>query len=619
MELVDYISFSDSKVDLSENILNEVVLSLNGEFLCQNLRKSIRFIERSKFFDFKLKLGDDEEIKFIVMISNDPVIICVGTNNGSIYFLDKENVYFSVEPMPDHTMTNLRFCSYVKSDLTDGISSLLVQYSPEIVIIPFDSILERINKPESTLNMRKWHIQLDYSDAIINNSSVDKSLIGGLQKFPAVYTISSNQFISCFSVATADVPTITDKITNMAQRFFNWVSGDEKKNDTDTRLKSFYEWSIRDQGRVATSICADPTGRWIAICDNYHRVLIIDSIYGHIIKMLKGLRDAQVVWATNKIFLVYAPFRKVIIACKIPTCENICAIKVETSGRLYQICLNKDSFNIGFVDNKLNTMILNVKYKETPIAKDNESSDVPSCLDLPELLLAENSEAVTLIREGNTDKIYEGIKLVKGEHEAASAVKTLMLTRCQGDILKNSLDMLKEKVSVDVNPEEIWLTERNLMNFIDSKIVFNSYICLYTLWNEVKELNVVNLNLTSIPETELFSYIQSVKKDNFKLSPPTVPELYEFLSYPHKYLDVLFAKVSRGWEKIDLYKIFSALRISRDDFISMFLKWCLFTELENILVGQALIGEFVSDDLVKETFDEFCRNHPKDNILILFQ
>jgi hypothetical protein len=39
---------------------------------------------------------------------------------------------------------------------------------------------------------------------------------------------------------------------------------------------------------------ASEDGRWMAIADAQGRVTIVDAVFGHMTKVLKGMRDAQI-------------------------------------------------------------------------------------------------------------------------------------------------------------------------------------------------------------------------------------------------------------------------------------------------------------------------------------
>jgi len=61
----------------------------------------------------------------------------------------------------------------------------------------------------------------------------------------------------------------------------------------------------------------------------------VDAVFGHVTRVMKGLRDAQVAWA-RQVLLVYAPTRGIVMACAAPNGEVVDAAKVDKHGHLFQ-------------------------------------------------------------------------------------------------------------------------------------------------------------------------------------------------------------------------------------------------------------------------------------------
>ena len=100
--------------------------------------------------------------------------------------------------------------------------------------------------------------------------------------------------------------------------------------------------SFADAPREVESLEADPTGRYLAAADNLGRVAIIDVAMFTLVKLLKGYRQAKVVWlpptpTVAVSFLVYLPRRGVVEAWSLHAQKRLAATTLGFNCRLMPV------------------------------------------------------------------------------------------------------------------------------------------------------------------------------------------------------------------------------------------------------------------------------------------
>jgi hypothetical protein len=81
-------------------------------------------------------------------------------------------------------------------------------------------------------------------------------------------------------------------------------------------------------------------------------VTIFDAVFGHMTKVLKGMRDAQLAWAHPDKLLIYAPASGMIVSCAAPGGAIVDAVRVDGSGKLFQQVTTNRQMQAIFVDSK---------------------------------------------------------------------------------------------------------------------------------------------------------------------------------------------------------------------------------------------------------------------------
>jgi hypothetical protein len=164
-------------------------------------------------------------------------------------------------------------------------------------------------------------------------------MFSGIHQFPAIFSAGANPFLSVSSISKPQILATTDKVKQAASRFFkyakNWIAGMDEDEEEEKIAKANFEWELIDEGRTARTMAVSGEGRWLAVTDTQGRVSIIDCVFGHVTRVLKGMRDAQLAWRGSYL-LIYAPARDILLVCTIPNGEIFDAVKIEGNGKLLQ-------------------------------------------------------------------------------------------------------------------------------------------------------------------------------------------------------------------------------------------------------------------------------------------
>ncbi|KAJ9434973.1 Rab3 GTPase-activating protein regulatory subunit, partial [Diplonema papillatum] len=105
---------------------------------------------------------------------------------------------------------------------------------------------------------------------------------------------------------------------------------------------------FNDAGRTVQRVTIDSVGRYLSTSDTLGRVTIMDTAMFVTVKMLKGYRDASVVWLNGKsperavgTFFVYLPRRGLVEAWKVSKPARLAAFKIGLNCRLLTPCPTK--------------------------------------------------------------------------------------------------------------------------------------------------------------------------------------------------------------------------------------------------------------------------------------
>ena len=344
-------SFQLNSSDPSFNTL----FSPDAKLICCANRKNLQFFDENSTKTLKINLGTDENIQCIETISSDPWVIVAGTNFGRLHFFTLKGEIFQINVFMKE-IKKVKLCNYKTSQFTLYNPLLLIQTPPnKFAIIRYEHIQKKISNPKdsTTIPIEKWSAGEFFLDGVLVSSSFTAPIASVNSQFPLFFSISNSSidpFFSVYSISKTKPQSSMDFVKSAFKGIRNLFYENPEPEEKFETAK--LQYTLSDEGRIPKSIDCDPTGRWIAICDGQGRVIIFDSIFGHIVKILKGLRDAQVSWSesTNgeSILVIYAPFRRMIIACTAPKGEIIDAIKAEAGGRLFQV--NTPHFVSAFID-----------------------------------------------------------------------------------------------------------------------------------------------------------------------------------------------------------------------------------------------------------------------------
>jgi hypothetical protein len=186
------------------------------------------------------------------------------------------------------------------------------------------------------------------TDSIVIFSKFNPQLFLDVSLSPAVFSVGSSPFLSVSSIV--EVPPVR-MVRKLVSSFTAWLTGPP---DEEEIPKARFDWELPDEPRVARSAVVSEDGRWLAVPDQQGRVSIIDCVFGHFTRILKGMRDAQVAWSHSNCLLVFAPARGLIVACTVPMGEIFDAVKVDRRGKLFQCVKAGNELQAVFMDGKGN-------------------------------------------------------------------------------------------------------------------------------------------------------------------------------------------------------------------------------------------------------------------------
>jgi hypothetical protein len=194
----------------------------------------------------------------------------------------------------------------------------------------------------------KWQLpHKGAADAVLVFSKLTSQLFSGARESPVVYAVGGQPFLSVASIARPQGGGVAKLLARGVKKLASWLlAPPEEEHIQEAKA----EWEIQDERRVAREVLASEDGRWLAVADTLGRVSIVDCIFGHITKILKGMRDGQVAWSHGGHLLIFAPARGIIVACTVPNGEIFDAVKVDKKGRLFQCVKDGNELDAIFMD-----------------------------------------------------------------------------------------------------------------------------------------------------------------------------------------------------------------------------------------------------------------------------
>lgn len=352
---------SGSGSSCSSLFSSSVCFSGDGKMLCCANRERIEFHGANGMKSKSPGLESGEICTYVATIKGDPWIVCAGTSHGNLIFFTLQKILFKYHAHSEKVIY-LKVCSFKESHFTKRVNKLYVQFSRNVGM-EIDLDENGFDDPDRIRRLRpedfkfnKWTFDhKDSVDKVIVNSTLESPIFAGLHQFPAVLSVGSEPFISVDSIAEKQQQGATELVKKAATKLFrmaaSWLGAAEEPKEEEVIPKARHEWELNDEGRVARNCLASERGRWLAITDTQGRVSIVDCVFGHITRVMKGLRDAQIAWY-HELLLVFAPARGVMFACTVPSGEIIEAAKVDKNGKLFQRMGTDDSMLPVFVDSK---------------------------------------------------------------------------------------------------------------------------------------------------------------------------------------------------------------------------------------------------------------------------
>lgn len=344
-------------------VFSSVCFSADGKCLCyvNQERASVDFCDAEGVKCFTRGLESGEVFTDVVTIKSEPWIVCAGTSHGNLVFIGSCNLLFKFHAHSERVLY-LKVFSFKESHFTKSVNRMYVQFNRNVgmeIGISENGLdnPERLKKLTSEeLKFNKWTFDhKDSVDRVIVDSTLNSPVFTGLHQFPAVISVGRDPFISVDSIAEKQQQGATEFVKKAATKLFrmaaSWLGAADEPKEQEVIPKARHEWELNDEGRAARNCLASEHGRWLAITDTQGRVSIVDCVFGHITRVIKGLRDAQIAWY-HDLLLVFAPARGVMFACTVPNGDIIEAAKVDKNGKLFQRMAADGSFIPVFVDSK---------------------------------------------------------------------------------------------------------------------------------------------------------------------------------------------------------------------------------------------------------------------------
>ena len=604
---------------------NRCLFSPDGKIFVRCGPSSIDFISSEKKGSVAPPTSSSEKITCISTAFLSPWILCVGTSLGKLIFFDQNGkVYYEQTPIKNSEILFIRVCSFNESHFTQPFPVIYIQYNDSVAVtIQRDMIHQKIQGNDKVeVVLKFWQINhKNIQDAVVVNSNLPSPIFSGLHRFPAIFTVGANPFLSVSSILKPQPLHTVEKVKKLASKFYGYITGVQKEEEEPEISKANFEWDLSDEGREGNSISPDPTGRWLAICDNKSRVIIIDAVFGHITRVIKGYRDAQIAWYTSispksegnknniQTFLViYGPYRKIIFVCSMPSGQIIDAVKVGSNGKLFQTSNLFDENNhlVNFGVNYIypDGKVIQLKISPKPIEKDDNDNEIIAPFDhfsLPNFITVEGhpliKELLTLLQ--NEDLNTSPIKALasKIDDYAVGAAFIVYLSRkdnIDDSFLLEIVNSICEKLNIndfETSSAEYFATHETSKTQFDEKFELTVYKHLAKRWFEFSKFE--QLTVEEFPQTSLTeSFGEGVSK---LIIQSDIPSLKLFLLAPLKVPLFFFFFLKSSTNTLnDIYDSYRLCRDEKTEFIFQLLIWVLTAQPAQILIAQEALGDFFS-------------------------
>lgn len=639
MEVETSWNVDQKSIQIQPNDFDSIcAVSPDGKTICKVENSKVTFINSSETQSVKVAVQSYDAITCIETVYANPWIVAVGTHSGTIHFLNNKKEIGKYQPL-NLRITKIRVSKYNGGQFTAPSSSLVIQCPPDLVIAPLEAFTDLFENGEmNEIQFNKWHIEKNYFDAILVDSKFSTPIMNGLHDFPAIYAITQDPFFSVHSVSKAAIPRASEVLKKAVTGVFRWIVGTTDQQEEEYP-KAPEQWSLKDDGRVSKSIEADPTGRWIALCDAQGRVLLIDSVFGHIVKVFKGLRDAQVAWAESSshlsVLIIYAPYRKMIIACTTPNGEIIDAVRAAPGGKLVQ--LHTPKFCVGYFDANKNFSVFNVKYEN----KSTSSPNKYSMISFPKYLLADESEAAVKSHTcKNKEDFIAAAKLAKNAEESLAVIRSMVSMMVSDDIILDVVKVLKENnlkkdittsnssetlnESVDVKTDEMgylrnhvfgsfddelagvyWESRDSSMTQTEPDLLFLSHCRLIDFWQNMPQRKARKVNFQKVPKSRITDYLQERVPSFSDILPQKPPPLSKFIVNPISHYSFFFDFMNEETELQDIYRAFSISKCDKDVFVETLIKWTLSCSPSQLILSQNVLTQFFKLSKVDDIYYKF--------------
>jgi len=620
MEIRSFCDFSASFKDntSSNSIIN---VSPDGNSLCRAFGSTLSFLNSENTTSIALALHPRDTISCIETVFIEPWVQAVGTTMGAVHFIDQNKWVFALTPI-NAPLLKLRVCSYRNGRFTQTYPVLMAFYPPDMAIIPLSSVQSKMNNLNEEVQINRWHIHHSFIDAVLINSSLSSIIVSGLHQFPAVFSIGSNPFLTVSSVQKPAQPKATEIVKQAASRFFRWVKGSTPEDEVPPIPKSLFEWCMKDEGRTAKLIEADPTGRWVALTDNNGRVLIVDSVFGHIVKVLKGLRDSQIGWADGPnqepFLIIYSPFRKMIIACSVPNGEIFDAVKADSSGRLFSIRTIRNT--VAFLDSNMNLLLFDVNCTAEKKIKEINENETHHFL-FPPFLSTYGSDWISLLSHSTKEnELCSIIPKIEFLYQVPTAIRIILSMHVDSSYLLQFVKESANKFGVpkynDSKAELIGFFENHKTSDtqLNEEFIFKSYYELSLLWEQYDPKRRVNSINDDNIEQRLSSIIKSEISEPEEILLPSKIPLESYLLAPLNDPHFLFSPIL---ENPSIETICSLYRISmsdREEFVRALVEWVLYQCPTVLLHCISAISSFSEIPTAKIIIESIVEQMPSETV-----
>lgn len=636
---------------------NSCVFSPDGKTFCQCSNSSITLITNEKTNSIIPPTRSLEQIKCIATVFTSPWILSIGTSNGRVIFYDfSTNKYYEISP-DSEPVQFIKRCSFTQSHFTMPYPVLLIQYPRGIcAAINLDNLLTNIkdNTPDK-ITFTKWQLSNDKNihDSVVINTNIPTSFFPNSFQFPAVYSVGK-PFLSVSSIFCPQTSK-ADILLKTASRIMKWIflSDDNNKEKEQVQIsRTSNEWELDDDKREGVSVSADPTGRYIAVCDTMFRVIIMDAIHGYITKVLKGYRDAQLAWFSppnsnenssngkneNSLLAIYVPTREIIVVCTIPNGSMVAAAKVVRDGKLFQTIDENSNYGVSFVYPSGDVAILSISIstKENENSKDDSSNELyDNCqFNFPSIVTAVKNQSIQELQKLLLEKSWDRDEVKKLASNVSDTISggyfikiligalnyqplTSSSEKDESDFLFDIVNIISSKFKV----ENFDAFSHDFFKNNNSSLPINGendliiYKVLSSKWSEFSKFDKISVSEDQYPQTNLTdryknqvsNVIYSVFTESADSSNSEVPEesikrpsLLSFLTNPLKSPLFFFSFMRTSDITVNsIYDSFRISRVDRNEFILQFLAWIVNCQPAQVLITQEAITDFLTAKSVK--------------------